>query len=102
MAGCLIAIWFFFGPVPDHRADTQLLVRQEWSHCADVVMIGDSSLEFGVRPEIVEAEQASPYRVVNFAELWASVSDVEYLDAAEAVLDPSSPHRTMVISINSA
>jgi hypothetical protein len=101
LASCLISIWFVAGPFPDHHANTQLLLRHEWKHCADVVLVGDSSLVIGVHPETIEAELASPYRVVSFGILDASLSERPYLDAAEDVLDPSSPHRMIVVSITS-
>jgi hypothetical protein len=102
LASCLIVVWFLFGPFPDHQAPRQLLVRHDWRQCADVVLVGDSSLLIGVRPEIVEAQLASSYRVASFGYPDGSLSDLAYLDAAEAILDPSSPGRTMVFSITSA
>jgi hypothetical protein len=102
LAGWLIAIWFCAGPFPQHQADTQTQLRHEWRHCADAVLVGDSLLEWGLHPEVIEDELRGAYRVVNFGYLNISLLNDGYMTAAEAVLDPATPHRTMIAIVTSA
>jgi hypothetical protein len=101
LAGCLIAIWFCAGPFPQHQAETQTQLRHEWRQCADVVLVGDSALEWALHPEIIEDELRGGYRVVNFGYLNISLLNDAYMAGAEAVLDPGTPHHTMVINVTS-
>ena len=102
LAACLIAIWFCAGPFPQHQAETQTQLRHEWRHCADVVLAGDSTLAWGLDPEIIEDELRGVYRVVNFGYLNISLLNDAYLAGAEAVLDPRTPHRAMVVILTSS
>jgi len=102
LAGGLIAIWFGAGPFPQHQAETQTQLRHEWRQCADVVLVGDSALGWGLHPEVIEDELHGAYRVVNFGYLNISLLNDAYMAGAEAVLDPRTPHRTMIVGITSS
>jgi hypothetical protein len=101
-AAVLIGLWFGYGPVPHWQPVRTQLLRHEWKQCADVVLLGDSSTLWTLRPELIEDELGGGYRVVNFAFTGILFSDQHYLSVAEGVLDTSRPHSTVVLAVNSS
>jgi hypothetical protein len=97
----LIALWAWQGPMTKHNVDSQQLVRRGWKQCADVVVVGDSTVRQNIYTGIVEQALGDTYRVANFGYPAQAIIDDDYLTAAERVLDPSNPDRTMVISVSS-
>lgn len=99
-AAILIALWFAYGPTPQIQPPRVTNLRFEWKHCADVVLVGDSTVAWPLQPEVIEDELGGGYRVVNFGFVAVTLTYQAYLAAAEEVLDPSASHRAVVIAVN--
>jgi hypothetical protein len=100
-AAALIALWFAFGPIPEVQPPRQTALRLGWKHCADVVLLGDSTVVWRLQPEAIEDELPG-YRVANFGFRATGFTDEAYLAAGVDVLDPTTPHRTVVIAASSS
>ncbi len=68
-----------------------------WRHCADCVVAGDSRTCRGIAPEAMEAVMGD-WRVLNFGFDSVGYSE-DYLAAIEAVLDPDSPRKVILLGI---
>jgi hypothetical protein len=71
--------------------------KMAWRACADLVLAGDSRTYVGVAPEGMR-ESRPGRRVLNFGFDNGAFTGA-YLDAVERILDPASPHRTVVLGI---
>jgi hypothetical protein len=80
--------------LPSFRYDR---VRRSWWHCADCVLAGDSRVHRGLSPAVMTPGLRAR-RVVNLA--YPNVAfTADYLERVEAVLDPDSPRRMIVIGV---
>lgn len=68
-----------------------------WRHCADIVLAGDSRTCSGVSPRVV-AEAFPGQRILNFSFDNVAFSP-EYLAGVEAVLDPASRRKVVVLGL---
>ena len=109
LAGVLSVLAILLGgwAIPDFepgRVRYSGLVREEywrikmnWHHCADIVLAGDSRIQVGVSPERMN-RQLPGLRILNYGFGRVGYSQ-EYLRAVEALLDPASSDRTIVLGI---
>ncbi|MFQ5423765.1 MAG: hypothetical protein ACE5F9_07275 [Phycisphaerae bacterium] len=79
------------------RRDLFWATKITWRHCADGVIAGDSRACRGLAPEVMETE-LSGCRLLNFGFESVGYSE-DYLAAIEAVLDPNSSRRVILLGI---
>jgi len=83
------------GLLPDRFWAQKML----WSARYDVVLVGDSLAFRGLSPQAMQKVLAGR-EIVNFAFSACSVGTPGYLEAAEALLDPDSDLKAIVLEIN--
>ncbi|MBN2316602.1 MAG: hypothetical protein JXM79_21925, partial [Sedimentisphaerales bacterium] len=70
------------------------LMKLDWKHCADAILVGDSRVGSGLSPAIM-AEHLMDRKIFNFAFDGCGFYK-EYLNAMPDVLDPES-HKKMIV-----
>ncbi len=73
------------------------LMKLDWKHCADAILVGDSRVGSGLSPAIM-AEHLADRRIFNYAFDGCGFYK-EYLDAMPDVLDPDSHNKMIVMGI---
>lgn len=69
-----------------------------WRHCADVVLTGDSRTLMALSPAEMQ-KKLTDRRIFNYG-FGANWYSLEYLEAAENVLDPRSGKKTIIMGIS--
>ncbi len=99
LALVLIAILGIIRPayVSPRIPDSFWVQKIEWRHLTDVVVAGDSRVNYGVSPEAM-SEVWPDRRIVNFGFSGVGYTS-RFLHAIHNVLDPKSPTPTIVLGI---
>jgi hypothetical protein len=73
------------------------LEKSQWGPEYDIVLAGDSRTYCSTSPAVM-SQSLGDYRIANFGFPAAGLIEV-YLEAVERLLDPASPHRTVILGV---